>query len=50
MEYLRLFHFRNEHGKTKYNESKIYVSNEMGKYPIYLKRLKIFLKIMLQKS
>lgn len=42
MEYLRLFHFKNEHGKTKYNMGKIYVSDETGNNPVLPTEIKDF--------
>lgn len=42
MEYLRLFHFKNEHGKTKYNEGKIYVSKKIGDNPLMPAEIKDF--------
>ncbi|WP_413155731.1 hypothetical protein [Enterococcus casseliflavus] len=42
MEYLRLFHFRNQHGKTKYDKGKIYVSRESEDSPILPLEIKNF--------
>lgn len=42
MEYLRLFHFKNEFGKTRYNMGQIYVSKELGDNPILPFEIKDF--------
>lgn len=42
MEYLRLFHFKNEYGKTKYNKGKIYVSESLGENPVLPLEIKDF--------
>lgn len=44
MEYLRLFHFKNEYGKTVYNKGKIYVSRELGDNPILPVEINDFFK------
>lgn len=42
MEYLRLFHFKNEYGKTKYNKGRIYVSESFGENPVLPIEIKDF--------
>lgn len=42
LEYLRLFHFKNEYGKTKYNMGKIYVSKATGDNPVLPFEIKDF--------